>query len=383
MHLFLSAGEPSGDLHGSNLVHALKRHCPEAQIVGFGGDRMSNAGMKLLFPLPQLAVMWFKNVIANIRKFIQLGHQAEQYFWKERPQAVVLIDFPGFHFALAKRAHAAGIPVYFFVPPQLWGWAGWRVRKVRRWFKGVLTTLPFEDAWYRQRGVRTFYVGHPYFDELSQQVLDEEFMAKEQAKGGRVVGILPGSRSQEVSANFPMMVRAMEKIAASCPEVRFLVASFKESQRQQAEALLGNRPLPIEFHVGRTPEIIQLAEVCLAVSGSVSLELMYRLKPTVIVYRVGRIFRNLAGLFIRTKYITLVNLLAEEELFPEMYGHQDHSQGIAEQIVSWLNSREQQEHLREKLRRLRDRVAQPGACDRAAEFLLGEFGRATLDRRAA
>ena len=132
MHLFLSAGEPSGDLHGANLIRAVRARDPAARVSGFGGRRMLAARADLLFPLTDLAVMGLVRVLANLRTFFRLGRQAEAFFHTDRPDAVVLIDYPGFNFALAKRAHAAGIPVYYFVPPQIWAWRSGRVRKVRR-----------------------------------------------------------------------------------------------------------------------------------------------------------------------------------------------------------------------------------------------------------
>src|SRR5205809_442909 len=142
MRVFISAGEPSGDLHGANLIRELQRLHPGVECVGFGGDRMERAGAKLLYPLCSLAVMWFLRVLTKLAVFFRLTKQAGRYFREERPDAVVLIDFPGFHWGLAKRAHAAGIPVFYFVPPQLWAWAGWRVKKVRKWVDHVLCSLP-------------------------------------------------------------------------------------------------------------------------------------------------------------------------------------------------------------------------------------------------
>lgn len=371
MHLFISAGEPSGDLHGANLIRALKARYPGITITGFGGDRMDAAGAALLFKLTGLAVMWFGKVIASLRTFFRLAKRAEEHFQTTRPDAVVLIDYPGFHFALAKRAHAAGIPVYFFVPPQLWGWAGWRVKKVRRWFAGVLTALPFEEDWYRTRGVNTHYVGHPYYDELAAQRLDAGFLAEERAKGGPIIAILPGSRNQEVARNFADMLTAMRKINSARPDVRFLVASFNEHQAAMAKDMAAGSNLPLEFHVGRTPEIIELADCCVSVSGSVSLEMMYRLKPAVILYKVGPVFWALARYaFKAVKYITLVNLLAGDEIYPEFATCRDRSGEIADHVQTWLNHPSAREDRVNRLRKLRDAVARPGACDRAAAFLL-------------
>jgi lipid-A-disaccharide synthase len=269
------------------------------------------------------------------------------------------------------------------VPPQIWAWRRDRVRKVRKLCTAVLTALPFEDEWYRSRRVRTHYVGHPYFDELPRQQLDAHFLADERGKGGRIVGLLPGSRSQEVSTNFAGMLAAAAKIHAAQPNVRFLVAAFNERHAAMARAASAGMSLPLEICVGRTQEIIELADVCIAVSGSVSLELMYRAKPTVIVYRVTRLLRWLARRFVQLSYITLVNLLANEEVFPEFLTSVDESDRVASHIIDWLADPAKRSAAVAKIAALRDRVASPGACDRAAEFLLNEAMKEKRANRAA
>src|SRR5437763_1602510 len=217
--------------------------CPDVECVGFGGDRMEQAGCRLLFPLCRLAVMWFARVLANAPTFLGLLSRADRYFGQHRPDAVVLIDYPGFNWWLARRARFHGIPVFYFVPPQLWAWAGWRVEKMRRFVDHVLCTLPFEPAWYRDRGVAAHYVGHPYFDELAHQQLDAPFLA-EHAGGGPVIGLLPGSRTQEIHRNLSTMVRAAQRVHAARPDARFLVACFKPAQQPLVETYLRDKPLP-------------------------------------------------------------------------------------------------------------------------------------------
>ena len=316
MHLFISAGEPSGDLHGANLIRALKRIDPGVKCVGFGGERMEEAGCRLLFPLTKLSVMWFLRVLLNIFTFLRLLKQAKQYFRDQKPDALVVIDYPGFHWALAKRVHAEGIPVYYFVPPQLWAWAGWRIKKMKKYVDHVLAALPFENDWYHERGMRSDYIGHPYFDELAEKVLDLTFLAEQRRQSGRVIAILPGSRMQEVTRNLPDMLDAATTIQRKHPETRFLIASFNDAQAEVARKLIAGLELPIQICVGRTPEIIASSEACISVSGSVSLEIMHKLKPATIVYRLGWISLRLGRLFMRCKYITLVNLLAEARCFP-------------------------------------------------------------------
>lgn len=371
MHVFVSAGEPSGDLHGSNLIRAIRANHPAARVACFGGDRMTAAGGEQLYPLTRLAVMWFGRALLNLRTFFRVADLAEDYFRTERPDAVVLIDYPGFHWHLARRAHRAGIPVYYFVPPQLWAWAGWRVKKMRKWVDTVLTALPFEDDWYRQQGVRTQYVGHPYFDELGRQVLDADFLRDQRGRGGPVVALLPGSRNQEVTGNFPLILAAAKRVHAARPDVRFLVASFNEKQAAAAREMLAGSGLPADIHVGRTPEVIELADASLAVSGSVGLELMYRLTPTVVVYKLKPVELLIARPFIKARYISLVNLLAGEELFPEYLTTRDESGAMAGHVLGWLNDPASRAAAVDRLRALRDRAAVPGACERAAAVIAG------------
>ena len=174
--------------------------------------------------------MGFSQVFAALPQFMGLISQADRYFRHHRPDAVVLIDYPGFNWWIARRAHFHGIPVFYFVPPQIWAWASWRVKRMRRWVDHVLCSLPFEEPWYRERGVAAEYVGHPFFDELPGQRLDSAFVTAQQRQGGTIIGLLPGSRTQEVERNFLSQLRAAQAIHRARPETRFLVASFKESQ---------------------------------------------------------------------------------------------------------------------------------------------------------
>jgi lipid-A-disaccharide synthase len=384
MRIFLCAGEPSGDLHGANLIRALRQRRPDVECVGFGGERMEEAGCRLLYPLCRLAVMWLLRVLANAHVFLGLLSRADRYFRHHRPDAVVLIDFPGFNWWLARRAHFHGIPVFYFVPPQLWAWAGWRVRKMRRWVDHVLCSLPFEKAWYEERGVRAHYVGHPYFDELPAQRLDGDFLGRQQARPGPVIALLPGSRTQEVERNAPTLLRAARIIHEGRPDARFLVACFREAHRQMVANHVGRTELPLELCVGRTPEVIALAHSCIAVSGSVGLELLYRRKPSVVVYRVGRALWRLGHLLATCKYISLVNLLADRELFPEYPSMRCEAEAAAGHVLRWLNEPAAHAEACRELDELCRRVAEPGACGRTASFILAalDAGATGVDRKA-
>jgi lipid-A-disaccharide synthase len=317
--------------------------------------------------------MWFRDAVSHVRTFFRLIREADHYFRESRPDAVVLIDYPGLHWWLARQAHRHGIPVFYFVPPQLWAWAGWRARKMRRWVDHVLCTLPFEVEWYSQRGVAAHYVGHPYFDELNSNVLDAQFLDEQRAKTGRIVAILPGSRRQELEYNLASQLRAAQILHREFPDVRFLVAAFDEDQSNFVSHAAEEWQIPIEVHNGRTAEIIHLATACLAVSGSVSLELLHALVPSLVLYRVHRVGWLLSRLLKTSRWISLVNLLANEEIFPEFLSRKCPAEAMAEQLARWLRDDNVRQCVREKLFLLREEVGHSGACDRAADYVMQQL----------
>jgi lipid-A-disaccharide synthase len=392
MKIFFSVGEPSGDLHGANLIRELRRRWPDCEFVGYGGPRMAAAGCKLHADLTKLAVMWFARVLVNIHKFWGLASRADRYFRHERPDAVVLIDYPGFNWWMARRAKAHGIPVFYYGAPQLWAWAGWRIGKMRRFVDHVLCKLPFEEAWYRERGCNATYVGHPYFDQLRAEKLDDQFMQTLQAKGRPLVGVLPGSRTQEVQKNFVWFLKAARLIHERLPDVRFAVAAFKPSQAEMIRRQLAGGQLPIKVYVCRTAEIIHASDCAMAVSGSVSLELLYHTKPSVILYHISRLAFFVQRFFRKVRYITLVNLLTTDQLFPrrvavydptdpidaavlmpEYLTCEDKSRQVAEHIIDWLTDPAKRAARVSQLAELKERVGYGGASRRAADYLVAEF----------
>ena len=361
--------------------------------MGYGGPLMEAAGCQLQTDLTALAVMGILPVLSMVPKFRGLLGRADDYFRQKRPDAVVLIDFPGFNWWIARRAKAQGIPVIYYVPPQIWAWAQWRVKKMRRLADHVLCSLPFEEPWLRQQGCNATFVGHPFFDEVRRQELDAAFLEEYQRRDGPLVTILPGSRTQEVKMNLQTFLRAAAEVRRQVPAVRFAIAAFKESQAELARRVVAASGLAIDVHVGRTPELIHLAEVCMAVSGSVSLELLYQTKPTVILYHVRPWDYFLQSLLRKVKYITLVNLLNAEELFPrdlspydpqqkdaervlfpEYVTWQDRSPQIAAHLIGWLTDAKARQERIEALSRLRQKVGQAGASSRAADYILKTLG---------
>jgi len=394
MRVFFSVGEPSGDLHGANLIRALKKRHANWEFVGYGGPKMAGAGCRLHADLTQLAVMWLAQAIWNFRKLYRLLQQADRYFREQRPDLVVLIDYPGFNWWIARKAKAQGIPVVYYGTPQLWAWAGWRVKKMQRLVDHVLCKLPFEEAWFRQRDCQATFVGHPYFDELRAQQLDAEFLDDLEIGERPLVTILPGSRSQEVRLNLPALLKAAQRVREHVPSARFSVAVYKDSQLATVDRIVSDSGLDVDVYVGRTAELIHSARCCMACSGSVSLELLYHTRPAVILYQISRLGYFVQSLFRTVRYITLVNLLTAEDpfaeraagiydpndardahvLMPEYLTCKDRSADLAEHVVTWLTDASQYAAVEKSLAELKERVGQGGASQRAAEYITALVG---------
>lgn len=418
MHVFISVGEPSGDLHASKLIAELRRHRPELHVSGFGGPLMERQGFENLFRLTDLAVMGILLVLPLLGKFLRLLWQARCYLRTERPDVVVLVDCPGFNWWVARFARGAGIPVVYYLPPQLWAWGSWRIRRVRKYVDRILACLPFEFDWYRARGVNATYVGHPFFDEVASRKLDGEFLSrfgcvedresriddrtvrirnrKSEIQNPPVVAILPGSRNAELELNFDLQLEVVARLHAQTPGLRFLVACYKDSQQQTCEthwrsfeerkwpqaatsgalhcpSSTGHRPPNIEFHVGKTSEIIEVADVCLMVSGSVSLEVLARGTPAVVQFHVSRVDRLIGRLVLTCDYISLPNLIAGREILPEFLISGDVEpalQEITTTLHGWLVDPQARGKKVTELNALRRQVCVAGATERAAEAVL-------------
>ncbi len=395
---FISAGEPSGDIHAAALVRALRRRFPEARFVAFGGPELQKAGCEVPVLLTHFAVMWFR-VLWDIPRMLGYLRRAANFFRREKPDLVILVDYPGFNWHIAKKAKEASIPVCYFMPPQLWGWASWRIKKMKRWVDFCLIPLAFEKKWFDQFCMPAVEMGHPFFSEIRNRKLDDDFLkvihTEDQERP--ILLLLPGSRNQEVKGNFSDMKETVKRVLAQFPSVRPMIGAFKESQAQMIRAELVGEGLAWQVFVDKTPELMAECTFALAVSGSVSMELLAHKKPTVIYYRISRFAHWIMRRFIRVKYITLVNLLAVDRLkgedifypehhkmlpkeptesdrnlmlFPEYLVDSNQSEAASKPLIEWLRNpqkRLEREAALEDLLRQVDDGSDP--LERAAEAI--------------
>lgn len=401
MKIFISAGEPSGDAHGAKLVTRLRSIRPDIQCVGFGGKKMAAAECQLLHDMSPLALMFFWRVLLRLPTFFRLLRQAKQYFRNNQVDAVILIDYPGFNWCIARRAKRYGIPVFYYGAPQVWAWAPWRVRKLRRLVDYVLCQLPFEPAWYAERNCAACYVGHPFFDDAAEDPLDRNFLGQFDPDE-RLLVLLPGSRRAEVEANAECFLRASQLIQARHPDVAVAIACYSPEQaamvRQHAEQLSANA----KIFSGKTRELIHAANVCIACSGSVSLQLLAERKPSVIYFQITRFQWIIKQLLMRVKFITLVNLLwttdiqrnswftfdpdalaAEPVPMPEYLTTTPCPEKLAARVNLWLEDFKARGATIAVLDKLAKQYAIPGATQKAANLICRVLESETRRTQAA
>lgn len=401
--IFISAGDPSGDAHAARLVQALERRIPKAKFAAFAGPKTAATLCDVRFELTKFAVMMLTRAILNLRQYFGALKLADKIFARERPDVVILVDFPGFNWKIAKKAKKRGIPVVYFMPPQIWGWAQWRVKKMRKYVDCVLSCFAFEDAWFREKGCNSILVGHPFFEESRSRSVDTNFITSllDSQPNARVLTLLPGSRDQEVANNLESLIAVAERVRSVASDVRPVFAAYKEEHATIIRERLVQRALDYPVYVGKTPELMRAATCCLGVSGSVSIELLSLCKPTVILYRTTKLeFRALRFLK-RVKYITLTNILAvdripgetpfyakgelpkstehtphERELmvFPEFLDYRDRSEDAAKILIQWLQSDEILARKTRELTTLRDAAdVEELPIERAADVILQKF----------
>jgi len=369
----------SGDLHASNLIRAIRRRAPDADIVGLGGRRMEAAGATLFANTVDLGIIGFLPLFGALPRYLDLLSRVDRLVAAWRPDVVVTIDNPGFHFLLASRFRARRIPLLWYIPPQLWAWAPWRVRKLRRRFTHVACVLPVEEQFFRRHGVAATFVGHPVVDHLRGLALDDAFMrGLRSAPDERVVAILPGSRRQEVAPILRRQLIIARALAERCPRCSFVMALAAEEHRDWAAPEIAASGLAVRTVVGKTHEMQQAADLALAKSGTTALELLFYGTPMAVFYNVSWAEWNLAGRWLINRpfqdLLCLPNALAGRRVVPEYMHDAPPTPAEIDEIAGLLLDDERRRDMKAALAEVRRPIDVAGAADHAAGLALDLAG---------
>ncbi|MFQ5827990.1 MAG: lipid-A-disaccharide synthase [Candidatus Methylomirabilia bacterium] len=373
--LMLVAGEASGDLHGATLSRALKRQAPSWNLMGMGGPRMAATGVRLLVDHTGLAVVGGSEALPRLPRLVGSFRLLAKTLRTERPRALVLIDFPEFNLRLARVARRLEIPVVYFIPPQVWAWRPGRTRLIARLTTRVLAVFPFEPPLYETAGARVEFVGHPILDDLP---LDLDRASARRALGtpadATAVGLLPGSRREEVDRLLPRMVEAAHLICREIPWVRFLVAPAPSVDRARVDALLTQAPPTLSLAWGRSREVMAASDLLLVASGTATLEAALLGTPMVVCYRVSRFTELIARPLIRIPWVSLANIVSGRGVVPELLQGQARPTRMAEEAVGLLKAPERLRAQRQAFAELKGALGSPGVAERAARQILEVAG---------
>lgn len=367
-------GEASGDLHGANLINAAGAISPGIRFFGVGGRRMAAAGCDILIPGEKLAVMGIAEVVGHFpliwRSFQRLKKILHQ---PVRPDALVLIDFPDFNLRLARHAKKSGVPVLYYVSPQVWAWRRGRVRKIARVVDALAAIFPFEPACYINHDILVKYVGHPLLDEYAATVPAGDLKSRLQIPADRkVIGLFPGSRRHELHYMLTTLVAAANLIHAAEPDTHYLIPIADTLTAEEVRSAFPDT-LKTSFVPGDEASIYDVAGSCdtiLSVSGTVTLQIALVGTPMAILYKMSAISYAIARRLVRVDHIGLPNIVAGERIVPEFIQDEATPQALADEALKVLNDEDYAGKIRQSLRQVREKLGTPGCSRRVAEMLI-------------
>ena len=367
MKYYLVAGEASGDLHASNLMKSIAQRDKSALFRCFGGDMMQAAGGQLVRHYRELAYMGFWPVLTHLGTILGGASLCFKDICDWKPDVVILVDYPGFNLSIAKKVHKLGIPVYYYISPKIWAWKSWRIKNIRRDVDELFSILPFEVDYFIRHNYNVRYVGNPTVDEIEAYKSDKSRKPVLEDDGRRIIAILAGSRRQEISRNLPVMLEAIKGIDCIRPVLACapgIDPAFYDSIINGAE---------IERVYGNTFGVLECAYAALVTSGTAALETALFDVPQVVCYKVpadwaARIFKSL---FLKVRYVSLVNLVSFSEVVPELLGADMNPGNVKEHLMPLLSDTTERRMQLDGYTQMKMLLGPSGAPDRAAEQIIG------------
>ncbi|WP_273420846.1 lipid-A-disaccharide synthase [Veillonella caviae] len=370
MKIMFSAGEASGDTHGASVAKALREVYPSVEMFGMGGTLMDEAGVRIVYDIKNLGVIGLVEIVKSLPKFFKLRTYLKRIMMKERPDVLVCIDYPGFNMKLAEVAHQLGIPVLYYIAPTIWAWHSSRGKTIKKYVTKVASIFPFEAEAYGKYNCDVEFVGHPLVDIVHPTMLIDESMTyfNARAEAKRVL-LMPGSRKQEVLSLLDVMLESGEKLLQSHEDVQFFLPRAHTIDRAELEAFIKERRVPVTITEDHTYDLMQICDVCLAASGTATLETAMMELPTILLYKVSPITYGIGKMVVNLTHVGLPNIIAGKEVIPELLQSDVSADNIVEHMLPLLDDLKENEHMRQELRTVRDKLGKPGAVKRVAELI--------------
>ena len=366
------AGDPSGDAHAARLITALRTREPALRVTGLGGPAMRHAGAELLADLTTTAAIGPFDAARHVGTFLRAKRLLDEHLRRQRPSLVVLVDFGDYNLpVIAPLVKRHGLPIAYYVSPQVWAWGRWRLRYVRRCVDRMIVLFPFEAAFYERAGVPVTWVGHPLVGQPRPAHSKDEALRRYGLNPWRMTaGLLPGSRAAEVRRHLPLMLAAARRVARDMPGIQFLLLKAPGVEERAWPSDDETSGLELRVADGETPQALQVMDAAVVGSGTATLEAALAGTPMVVVYRTSLPTYLIARSVVRVPHIAMVNLLAERPVVPELVQYAATPARIAASLVELLRDEERSAAMRAGLQEVAQRLGPPGAVDRAADVVL-------------
>jgi len=371
--IFFLAGEQSGDLHGALVIKQLKRIFPEVAVSGVGGSMMKEAGMECIYSCDDLAVIGFIEVIKNIRRLMKIEKGIAEWLKKERPEMVVLIDYPGFNKRIAKIAKKLGIHVLYYICPQVWAWHSSRVKEYTEIISESIVVFPFEVDIWRKAGGKVNYFGHPLIGVAKPEKTKSEFLSGLEITKTPVISLMPGSRKQEIGYILPELLKTAKLILNEFADAQFILPLASAIDDSLINEYLIDSSLPIKVVRGQTYDAVAASDLCIVASGTATLETAIIGTPMIVVYRVNWLTSFLSRYLIEAEHIGLPNVIAGKRIIPEFIRDRFEAQLIAKEAVDILKDKNRQKSMHESLNAVREKLGNPGAGERVAQYIAAKM----------
>ena len=363
MKYYLVAGEASGDLHGANLMKALKEKDPQAEFRFFGGDLMLAEGGELVKHYADMAFMGFAEVVINLRTILKNLKSCKSDIAVWQPDVLILIDFPGFNLKIAEFAKANRILVCYYISPKVWAWNQKRVLKIKRIVDHLFCILPFEVDFYKEWGMQVDYVGNPLLDAVAAFKPDADFRQHHQLNDKKIIALLPGSRRQEISRLLPDMIAA----TTNWPHYQFVVAGAPSFDSSYYDQFITDTGIKVVFN--STYDLLNNAHAAIVASGTATLETALFSVPQIVVYKGNPISINIARALVKIRFISLVNLIMDDGVVKELIQQECNPQKINEELDLILNDKAYREKMLNNYKELHVRMGKPGASEKTAGLI--------------
>jgi len=375
-HFLIIAGEASGDLHGAKLVQALLDVYPKARFTGMGGERMRDAGVNTLFGIERMGAVGFVEIFSDFGHYFGVYRALVKEIASLKYTAVILIDSPTLNLRLAKHSRKHSCPVYYFISPQIWAWRKGRIKDIRKSVHKMFVVLPFEEKMYQEAGVDAEFLGHPFIDVVHPTRTRGDNLEKFALDSHKkIVGLLPGSRMNEITSLLDEMLLAAEKIKREMGECQFLLPVADTIDPVLIQKKLGSNPLDIKILTGETYNVMNTCDALIIASGSATLEAGIIGCPMVIIYKLSPLTYWLALMLINTPYYGLINIVAGESVVPELIQSKANAENIAAEILKFLKNPGYRQEVQNRLLLVRKNLGRPGVMKAVAASMVDSLSK--------